>query len=152
MLSMSRYTPCSSAFYARGMSHQPRRFTTIKSVMASDLKVLQNALKKTVPSTHFVNGINVSEEVVDSKVVYVFKDPIVETDSFVHIKQGVLSATSSTTLEALKKHLDLYFLVYGISQKDFQVYLSNSKMNGIVIYNAYCDLRNKNTYFLYFEI
>ena len=120
--------------------------------MANDLKVLQNALKKQIPSTHFVNGINVSEEVLDSKIMYVFKDPIMETDNFVQIKQGVLSATSSTTLEALKKHLDLYFLVYGISQKDFRVYLSHSQVNGIVIYNAYSDLRNKNTYFLYFEM
>jgi hypothetical protein len=135
------------------VSHQPRRLTTtIKSVMANDLKVLQNALKKQIPSTHFVNGINVSEEVLDSKIMYVFKDPIMETDNFVQIKQGVLSATSSTTLEALKKHLDLYFLVYGISQKDFRVYLSHSQVNGIVIYNAYSDLRNKNTYFLYFEM
>lgn len=123
-----------------------------KSVMANDLKIIQDALKKQSHSTHFVDSINVSEKVMNTKVLYVFKDPIINNDNFVHIKQGVFAATSSFTLEVLKEHLDLYFEVYGITQKDFIVYLSIKEANGIVIYNAYSDLQSKNTYFLYFEM
>lgn len=146
MLSWARHIPY---LHARSV---PKKCITTKSVMASDLKIIQNALKKQSPSTHFVNGLNVSEQVTDTKVLYVFKDPIINNDRLIHIKQGALAATSASTLEALKNHLDLYFNVNAISQKDFVVYLSNTKVNGIVIYNAYCDIRNKNTYFLYFEM
>ena len=128
-----------------------RTMTPAKCVMAHDLNVIQNMLKKQ-PSAHFVNGLNVADDVVNSKVVYVFKDPIKDDDTLVHIKQGALAATSSYTMDTLKKHLDLDFDVFAITQKDFKLYLNDTNVNGIVIYNAYSDMRFKATYFLYFDV
>ena len=120
--------------------------------MASDLKVIQNMLNmKKGPNVHFVNGVNVSEDVINTKVVYVFKDPVQNNDKLVHIKHGVLAAVSPNTLTSLKKQLDLYFQVYAISKKDFKLYLQEHNVDGIVIYNGYSDIRKKTTYMLYFD-
>jgi hypothetical protein len=120
--------------------------------MSNDLKVIQNMLNvKKGPSVHLVNGINVSDDVINTKVVYVFKDPLQNNDKLVKVNQGVLAATYPTTLDSLKTKLDLYFPVYAISKKDFKLYLQEHNVNGIVIYNAYSDMRKKTTYMLYFD-
>jgi hypothetical protein len=138
--------------HIRGMMRPFRTIKPTKCVMASDLKVIQNMLNmRKEPSVHFVNGINVSDDVINTKVVYVFKDPLQTNDKLVHINQGVLAALYPTTLEFLKTKLDLYFQVYAISKKDFTLYLQDNNVDGIVIYNAYSDIRKKTTYMLYFD-
>jgi hypothetical protein len=120
--------------------------------MASDLKVIQNMLNmKKGPSVQIVNGVNVSEDVINTKVIYVYKDPLQNNDKLVHIKQGVLAAISPNILKSLTQHLDICFQVYAISKKDFKVYLQENDVDGIIIYNAYSDIRKKKTYILYFD-
>jgi hypothetical protein len=118
--------------------------------MSSDLKIIQNKLKKE-PSIHFVNGVNVSQDVMNTKVIYAFKDPH-NDDKFIHIKQGALGAVSSFALSSLKTHLDLNFNVYAITQNDFKLYLKDNNINGVIIYNAYSDVKKKATYILYFDL
>jgi hypothetical protein len=140
----------SNAFKHNMMRPRTTRTTTTKRVMSSQLNIIQNMLKKE-PSIHFVNGVNVSDDVLNTKVIYVFKNPH-QNDKLVHIKQGALGAVSSSTLDSLKTHLDLNFQVYAITQKDFKLYLQDNRIDGVVIYNAYSDIRKKATYILYFDM
>ena len=144
-------TPRRTSASASASTRRARHVRPVQNVVSTDLKVIQNRLKKG-PSIHFVNGLNVSQDIIDSKVVYVFKDPLQADDKLVQIKQGVLASVTPNTLHSLKKQLDLYFEVYTISNTDFKLYLLENNTNGLVMYNAYSNLSNRNTYFLYFDI
>lgn len=135
----------------RCSSRTPKVNRQIVSVMSRDLKIIHGMLKKT-PQVHLVNGMNVRDELLNTKVLYVFKDPSLNGDGLVTVTQGVLASISQNTLESLKQHLDLDFTVHGISKGDFELCLMDHDSNGIVIYNAYSSLRDKCSYYLYYEV
>lgn len=107
---------------------------------------------KTKPSIHFVNGLNVEKQLIKPKHLYVFRDPLLKNNKFISLNQGVFASISRHTLNEIKSEIDLYFDIQNILYDDFETYLEERKQNAVVIYNAYSDLKQFKTYFLYFEM
>lgn len=107
---------------------------------------------KNKPSIHFVNGLNVEKQLIRPKYLYVFRDPLLKDNKFISLNQGVFASISQYTLNEIKNDIDLYFDIQNVLYDDFQTYLEDRKENAVVIYNAYSDIKQFKTYYLYFEI
>jgi hypothetical protein len=136
--------------------------------MRKDIKShICNANKYTprsyVPNVHFVNSlmpINIQDSIKQGNIsIFLLSDvPSIKdinnslSFNFVETRFGTLAFTSKHNIESLKSYLNVDFHIVEVKNDEFLVHLLNNKGVGMVIYNAYCDLRTKSSYFLYFEV
>jgi hypothetical protein len=107
---------------------------------------------------HFVNCLQ-NNTIKNSQSLFLLSDVPEIKDinnsilfNFVETRFGTLAFTSKHNLESLKSYLKIDFHIIKINSEQFITYSKNNKSIGMVIYNAYCDLHTKTSYFLYYEV
>lgn len=112
-------------------------------------------------TVYLVDAINVESSLKHIEKLYVLSDVPKVKDAtktlgytFLETHHGVLASTNQDMMKSIKVFLDLPHYVIAVGRQDYDIYISyvNSKSRTVVIYNAYCDIYSKSTYFLYFTL